>query len=328
MKQKSGSRPKFSVSCRPRAGQAYCTAILLATVFVNKAGADALYMTEFYQGTVVKLDLSSGATSTIASGISNPEGLAADQAGNLYVATQTQGVIDRINPLGQVTTFISNPSGYYFSGLAFDSSGNLYVGANKYAGTFVSAILKYSPTGSLISTWSWPGGNGTPLQPTGLAFDKAGNLIVTDYSGNALYSISPNGTPTLLASVGVNPMGLTFDTQGNLFFANRSSGTIDERTPDGTISTFASGIDSPAGLAFDAGNLYAADSPNGGDGTTLTEIKPDGTTSIFATGLDEPLYLVVVPEPGTWALVSLAATLWILRRRVIRGNHKEKNFNT
>ncbi len=54
------------------------------------------------------------------------------------------------------------------------------------------------------------------------------------------------------------PTGLAFDAAGNLYVANsgglpRSS----EVTPAGAVSIFASGFNGPEGLAFDAaGNLY------------------------------------------------------------------------
>ncbi|HEV2319723.1 MAG TPA: PEP-CTERM sorting domain-containing protein [Verrucomicrobiae bacterium] len=284
------------VSCR--------SALILATTLAG-ARADTLFTSEFYQGNIAEINTANGSVSIFASGLSNPEGLAFDKSGNLFVAMQSSGVIDRISPSGTVTPIVSGLN-YYLSGLTIDSAGDIYVGANVYAGTFSADILKFSPSGALLSTWSWPVGGG-PLQPTGLAFDGNGNLLVTDYSGNALYSVSPTGVASELTSEGVNPLGLAFDAQGNLFIANRSSGTIAERTPEGTLSTFATGVNDPAGLAFDsAGNLYVANSPNGGTGTTITEITPNGTQSIFATGLNEPLFITdVVPEPGTCGLLAL-----------------------
>lgn len=83
--------------------------------------------------------------------------------------------------------------------------------------------------------------------------------------------------------------------------------------------TFASGLDNPAGIAFDAcGNLYVANSPSGGVGTTRTKVTPDGTASVFVTGLEEPLFVVAVPEPQMLGLFSLAAGCWWGQRRLIR----------
>ncbi len=298
----------------------FTSMLLFFTVFLGisiaQTRADILYVDEFYQGNIVKVDTSNGSVSPFVSGLSYPEGLAADKSGNIYVATQTAGVIDKISPSGVITPFVTSLGGYYLSGMAFDSSGDLYVGANRYAGTYVSAIFKFSSSGALLSTWSWGADGLGPLQPTGLAFDSSGNLWVTDYSGNALYSISPSGTPTEIARMAVNPLGLVFGPDGNLYVANRSSGTIDEITSSGFISTYASGLDNPSGLVFDqSGNLYTTDSPNGGDGTDITLVA-NGGGSIFASGLDEPLYVIDVPEPAPFALLCLGVPLmWKFLRK-------------
>jgi hypothetical protein len=282
--------------------------------------ADDLYVSNFGNGTISKVSTTDGSVSTFASGLSNPEGLAFDSSGRLYVALQSGG-IDRISSVGNVSQFASNFGYDDMNGVAFDSSGNLYVAATGSTNSaYVSAILKLNSQGVLVNSWRWLFATSSgPLQPTGLAFDSTGNLFVTDYSGNALWSISPSGVPTKITPMSVNPLGLAFDKQGNLFVGNLSSWTIDKVTPSFAVSTFASGIDDPQGLAFDAaGNLYVANSPNDAVGTTLTRITPDGTASVFATGLNRPAYIAVqVPEPSTWVMLVLGvgALLGNLRLR-------------
>ena len=61
-----------------------------------------------------------------------------------------------------------------------------------------------------------------------------------------------------------DPSGLAFDSAGNLFVADAVSGAVYKFTPAGVRTTFASGLSYPNGLAFDrAGNLFVAagDSP-------------------------------------------------------------------
>lgn len=283
----------------------------LLAVALTRARADFLYADEFYTGKIVRINTDDGSATTFASGLNYPEGMAIDHSGNLFVAEMTSGVIRKISPAGVVTPFVSNLGNYYLSGLAFDAAGDLYVGANQYAGTYVSAVMKYGPSGNLLSTWSWSYADpNAPLQMTGFVFDRAGNLIVADYSGNKLWSISPSGVPSLITPMYVNPMGLALDAGGHVFVSNHASGTIAEQTAGGFV-TFASGLNSPAGLAFDAGNLYVADSGNGGE---LTRITPDGTASVFATGLDGPLFVVAVPEPEMLGMFSLAVAFWGYRR--------------
>ncbi len=74
--------------------------------------------------------------------------------------------------------------------------------------------------------------------------------------------VTPAGVVSTFASGLDNPTGLAFDAAGNLYVANDSTGTVSEVTPAGVVSTFASGFSGPDGLAFDAGNLYVANSGN------------------------------------------------------------------
>ncbi|OWK39899.1 IPT/TIG domain-containing protein [Fimbriiglobus ruber] len=68
-------------------------------------------------------------------------------------------------------------------------------------------------------------------------------------------------TVATVASGFTNPSGLAFDTAGNLYMADASANTISKIVPGGTVTTFATGLAGPDGLAFDtAGNLFS-DSP-------------------------------------------------------------------
>ena len=164
------------------------------------------------------------------------------------------------------------------SGLAFDSSGNLYV-ANPDNNT----IAKFTPSGvgSIFASTNLS-------SPAGIAFDGAGNMYVSNFSSNTITKIAPNGVSSVFADTDMsNPWGLAFDTAGNLYAANWGNGTITKFTPGGVGSVFASTeLVQPIGLAFDsAGNLYAAfDNSN-----TIEKFTPAGTASVFAnTGLSGP----------------------------------------
>src|SRR5436309_9489492 len=66
-----------------------------------------------------------GVQSTFASGLSSPEGLAFDSAGNLFVADRVaNGTINEFTPGGARSIFASGLS--YPEGLAFDNAGNLF----------------------------------------------------------------------------------------------------------------------------------------------------------------------------------------------------------
>jgi len=120
-------------------------------------------------------------------------------------------------------------------------------------------------------------------QPTGLAFDAAGNLYVASLLDGTITKIRTNGVGSLFANESLYaPMGLAFDGAGNLYAANY--GNI---TPGGFASVFASSfLHFPTGLAFDAaGNLYVANVNN----NTVAKFTAGGVGSVFAnTNLNGP----------------------------------------
>jgi len=130
--------------------------------------------------------------------------------------------------------------------------------------------------------------------PSGLAFDKAGNLFVAD-AGSGIYKFTPAGVRTTFASGLPLPdlVGLAFDSAGNLFVAAHV--TIYKFTPTGARTTFATVQLGANGLAFDrAGNLFVAAGvfkflqPNTG---LVYKFSPTGVRTTFASGLNYPLAL-------------------------------------
>ena len=131
---------------------------------------------------------------------------------------------------------------------------------------------------------------GTPTYPTGLAFDKSGNLYVSsdDPTAYSIQKFTPDGSVSIFASAGLNgPHALAFDKAGNLYVANIGDNTIEKFTPDGDGVLFADasdGLEHPIDLVFDtAGNLFVSNAFGGPthDGL-IVKITPDGVGSVFA----------------------------------------------
>jgi sugar lactone lactonase YvrE len=267
-----------------------------------------------------------------------PAGVALDAHGNLYVADHGNDRVRRISPDGVIHGFAgagpippaaSNMGSYSGDGgpaararfkvpesVAFDTRGNLYV-ADRDNG----AVRKISPDGR-ISTVAGTGvlgysGDGGPAvkaqldQPQGFAFDRAGNLYVSDsannrvrridartgvittVAGNGRHGYSGDGGPATKARLS-DPYGLAFDTKGNLYVAEPDEGVVRRINTGGVITTFAgtgrlgfagdggpatkAKLNSPYGLAFDsAGNLYIADNGNG----RIRRVDKRGVISTF-----------------------------------------------
>lgn len=127
--------------------------------------------------------------------------------------------------------------------------------------------------------------------PSGIAFDSAGDLFVTDEGrGNIYEFINNNGilssTATLYATGFGTPASLAFNSVGDLFICDASvANDIVELTTGKVRTTFVGNLSAPWGEAFNsAGDLFVGNNGNG----TVTEITPTGAESTFATGLPGP----------------------------------------
>ncbi len=260
--------------------------VVLADPCTNRA--DILFVANYGNNTIVKINSSGTITVFASSGIDEPSaaGLAFDSAGNLYVSNYSydnngNGTIEKFNSSG-VGTLFANVSSYP-QGIAFNTAGVLF---DSFGGGNIGMI---------------PGGYFYDAGPTpiGLAFDKNGNLYlaiqVPEYVGGPesgfIEEVNTNRVGWIFPGSGlVWPAGLAFDENGNLYVANSGNGTIVEFDTNGVGTVFASGLNSPQGLAFDsAGNLYVADS---GDGT-IEEFDTNGVGTVFASGLDQPVSIAI-----------------------------------
>uniref|UniRef100_Q025Z3 NHL repeat containing protein n=1 Tax=Solibacter usitatus (strain Ellin6076) TaxID=234267 RepID=Q025Z3_SOLUE len=220
--------------------------------------------------------------------MSFPDALAIDSTNNLYVIDQKQLRVRKITPTGTISTVAGNgtlaystdtrgalQSGFaYLTGIAVDSSGNLYLSENLY-----NKIKKVTPAGSM-STYAGTGGApiGTPAfsgdgqaatqagfgYPSALTVDKGGNLYITDSIGTRIRKVdATTGIVTTIAGTGgccysgdegkatsarIDPYGLTVDAAGGIFFTDPLG--IRYIRPDGSI-TRVSGSSSDFGFAGD-----------------------------------------------------------------------------
>ena len=118
--------------------------VLALIVLTARVHAAALAYTVFVtrdNNTIEKFTPEGVGSVFASSGLSSPQGLAFDSAGNLYVVNNGNNTIEKFTPEGVGSVFasaaFSNPAG-----LAFDSVGNLYV-----ADLYHNAIVKFTPGG-------------------------------------------------------------------------------------------------------------------------------------------------------------------------------------
>jgi sugar lactone lactonase YvrE len=161
--------------------------------------------------------------------LSFPDGVAVDQAGNVYIADTGDNEVRKVSPGGTITRFagtgaacsappacgdggaataaqLSNPFG-----LAVDRSGDVYIadaGDNEIRKvTPAGKISRVAGTGKACSKPpacgdAGPATTGQLNFPAGVAVDQAGNVYVADDGDNEVRKVSPGGTISRIAGTG------------------------------------------------------------------------------------------------------------------------------
>lgn len=200
----------------------------------------------------------------------NPQGVAVDPSGTIYVADSWNLTIRKITPTGIVSTLagVARQSGsadgagaaarfVYPCGVAVDNAGTVYVADG--GGT----IRRISPQG-LVSTLAGMAGqsgsaDGTGAgarfdSPHGVAVDGSRNVYVVDTNNSTIRKITPTGEVTTLAGMAGQsgsadglggearfnlPQGVAVDSAGNVYVADTYNYTIRKITPEGKVTTLA-----------------------------------------------------------------------------------------
>lgn len=99
--------------------------------------------------------------------------------GNLYVTTFDSGRVIKVNgTTGAVLDSTNGPAGFGFGPAAFGPNGVLYI-VGLDVNSFLGGVFQYDLTQNLISPFITSGTGGLDA-PGGLAFDLAGNLLVSN----------------------------------------------------------------------------------------------------------------------------------------------------
>lgn len=259
-----------------------------------------------------------------AAQLNGPSGVTLDASGNIYIADTLNNRIRKVGTDGNITTIAGTgpcgTMGDYGPALAaelcqpaetaFDGSGNLLIA--DYGNRRVREI---SPDGTIVtiagngkidtgSIYSGSNGDGGPelhatfFQIGGAAFDKQGNLYVSDFLGCNIRKIASNGTVSTIAGTGQNgysgdggpalqaqliyPGPVSVGPDGAVYVITGDS-RVRKITPDGNINLVAgtgtgnglvrdqgdggpavdATLNEPGGVAFDQhGNIYIADTSN------------------------------------------------------------------
>jgi sugar lactone lactonase YvrE len=245
----------------------------------------------------------------------NPEGVAVDALGNVFIADYGNSRVRKVSPGGTITTVAgTGASGFSGDGgpatkaqlggpvgIAIDSAGNLFI--SEYLN---SRVRRVAPDGT-ISTVAGSdlccdlgdGGAATNAlvpQPHGIALDSFGNLYIAEWPDSRLRRVTPDGIITTVAGNGTRglsgdggpataaqlnlPWGVAVGANGNIYIADNQNLRIRKISPDGIIMTIAGGSGSAGNLGNPVGvAVDAAGNLFVADGAAMWRISLDGTVS-------------------------------------------------
>jgi uncharacterized protein (TIGR03437 family) len=199
-------------------------------------GAGNLYIADHNSGVIRKID-TAGIISTVAgdrstgfsgdggpatkAAIDNPTDVAADAAGNFYIAGEEGNIVRKVDTNGIISTVAGNGNGgfsgdggpavkaefNYVTGLAVDGAGNLYIADKDNA-----RVRRVD-----------------------------GNGIITTVAGDGKSGYTGDGGPATAAELS-NPDGVSVDSSGNLYIADRGNGNVRKVTFPSVPRISANGV--------------------------------------------------------------------------------------
>ena len=217
-----------------------------------------------------------------------PNGIALDANGNIYVSDYGDGRIRKLDSNGKVTTLTGNGTIGWVDG-----------------------------TGGPSGTAEFGGGGALDNSGYGIATDAYGNVYVADTNNHCVRKIDANGNVTTLAGNGTgsfadgpggrtgtamfnSPAGVAVDVDGNVYVADSGNSRVRRIDASGNVTTLAGNgtqgevdgdggatgtaeFTSPSAIAVDAhGVVYVTDTPQSGG--TIRTIDTSGNVATVGTG--------------------------------------------
>ncbi|MDE0627264.1 MAG: SUMF1/EgtB/PvdO family nonheme iron enzyme [Bryobacterales bacterium] len=206
--------------------------------------------------------------------VGRPMGVAADAAGNLYIADRDNHRVRKVDPAGVITTVVGTGSpGYHGdggpaasaqldspSGVAVDAAGNLYIadrGNHRVRKVDASGVIT-TVAGTASRGSGGDGGPATGAQlnsAAGVAVDAAGNLYIADTFNGRVRKVDSAGVITTVAGTVVGryggdggpatsaelsfPFAVAADAAGNLYIADVTNHRVRKVDSAGVITTLA-----------------------------------------------------------------------------------------
>ena len=216
------------------------------------------------------------------------------QSSNAHQIKVAVPIADNLHP-------VTNP--------ALDAEGNIFVTFSGSRGQKVPvAIFKIDTNYNLKPFLA------EMMNPTAIAFDRAGQMYVSSRHDGTVYRVAPNGTMSSYAEGMGVATGMAFDRAENLYVGDRS-GTIFKIAKDRQIFVFATLEPSVSAyhLAFGPhGDLFVT-GPTTSSFDSVYKITPQGQVSTFFRGLGRPQGLALDTNGNLYVAASLSGKRGIVQ---------------
>ena len=123
--------------------------------------------------------------------------------------------------------------------------------------------------------------------PTGIAFDSKGVMYVTNWSGNSITKVKPNGDKETFYLGISSPAGIVIDAEDNVYVSSYGDDYILKINSNGQSEKISDGYHTPTGIAFsNQGQLLIT---NRSTGEIVSLDLKTKQKSIIARGLTTPV---------------------------------------
>ncbi|WP_172838102.1 choice-of-anchor D domain-containing protein [Terriglobus roseus] len=191
-------------------------------------------------------------------GLNNPEQIASDANGNLYIADVLNNRVLKETPTNG--SYVQTTIGAGLSsprGVAVDVSGNVYI-----ADSGNGRLLKETLSGDTYSQSTVSSSVGAAWS---VAADASGNVFVVNPGSNQTLKETPSGSSYVESTIGTGillPTAVAVDTVGNVYVADLYMNQVYKETLTGgsyVQSTVVSGLNAPISITVDANaNVFIA----------------------------------------------------------------------
>ena len=214
----------------------------------------------------------------MGSGLSNPQGVAVDGAGDVFIADTGNNRVVEVPAGGGAQTTVPASGLNDPPGVAVDGAGDVFI-----ADPNNNQVVEVPAGGGAQTTV----GSGL-YYPFGVAVDGAGDVFIADTDNSRVVKVPAGGGAQTTVGSGLNhPFGVAVDGAGDVFIADRGlAAVVEVPAGGGAQTTVGSGLSIPFGVAVDgAGDVFIADPNN----NRVVEVPAGGgAQTTVGTGLSYP----------------------------------------